>query len=783
MQKLVTVFIFFLCPYLSFSQPTTTTPINLGVGDTLFSIAKLTSFIDDKTWQLGLKDVQNEANFTPMSQDLFKIGGNKPHNLWVKFQLQKETNKDIYLELSTGITDTLYLYAIHPNGKITTQRLGKYFPFSERLIKNNLQVFLVDCGKDELTTYYLNLRSQFPVSIRMRVGTSSAFIEEFHGIDLLHGIFIGIVLIVALFNLFFFIKLRDVFYGCYFVYAILMMCIVLRFDGYLFQYLHPQQPEFNLYGFYFHGLAGVFGIYFSRSFLQTKKYTPLLDKGLIFFLILYILNIGLAAVGLYELNILSIYFVTFSFNLFSIFTGIQVYRKGYSMARFFAAGVVCLTIGVTVFTLYNMGWLESNIWTRNSIYLALSSEAILFFTAIVERFSVLKQEKNDAQEKMIISLKQNESLMKEKNRLLEENAHNRSLELELMQSQLSEYAQKLFKSNEELTDFAHIASHDLRAPIRNIGSFTQLLERRISPQLDARSQEYLEFIKTNVRQSTKLIEDLLNYSKIDKNIGEAQPVDLNDVLYLVNNNLQSFITEKKANIIAKDLPILNGHTSLFVQLFQNLINNGLKYNQSETPTVTVSTEKQNNDLIFKIADNGIGISPQYKEQIFSMFRRLHSAAEYEGSGIGLAFCQRIVATYGGRIWFESIEGQGTTFIFTLPVAIVKMNAKQLKNLTITPVNSNSLKESSPQLTEGGNQKDENLFNNHARSKPFTYPSTAQPILNEINNRREADNRIISEFNLAPNSENAARFTTYDVEKLLRKTTEARFFDKKPPPAF
>jgi signal transduction histidine kinase len=776
MQRINFIFIFFSFNFALFGQQA---PIVIDKDDALFPMAQQTQFKEDKTYLLDIAHIQNVTDFTPMSQEIYKLAGSNPRNIWVKFQMQNQTGKEIYLELSTAITDSIYLYSVNPNNEISTQRAGKYFDFKERLVQNNHQIFVLNGKKDGLNTYYMNMRSQFPVSIRVRMGTHSAFSEEYHSSDLLHGIFIGVVFVVILFNFLFFVTTRESFYIFYVGYAVFILGAVLRFDGYLFEFLHPNFPAFNTFGFYFHGLAGVFGIYFTRGFLKTKIYTPILDKGLLAFLSFYVLNLGLAAVGLYEWNILSVYIITFPFNLFLIFTGIQVYRSGYKIARFFVAGVLCLSVGVTIFSFYNVGILGSNVWTRNMMYIGITFESIMFFMAIVERFSVLRHEKHDVQQRMILSLQQNERLIKERNRLLEEHAESRAIELEIMQTQLTEYAQKLIRSNQELTDFAHIASHDLRAPIRNIGSFAQLLEKRINPQLDVRAKEYLDFIKTNVRQSTKLIEDLLNYSKIDKNIGEAQPVDLNNVLLLVNNNLQSFIAEKKAKIIAKELPILRGHTSLIVQLFQNLINNGLKYNQNEVPTVTISADWVGNDLVFKIADNGIGVLPQYQEQIFGMFRRLHSSAEYEGSGIGLAFCQRIVSTYGGRIWLESEEGKGATFFFTLPKAI----KKEEKTATVLPTQTTAQPAVNiwEKNTEGvENLEPENLLDDYARPKSSPYPTNPQPAFYQHDGRQPVDNRVVPERYAPSNTENAARFVFTDLEKLRRETVEKRFADKQPP---
>jgi signal transduction histidine kinase len=245
--------------------------------------------------------------------------------------------------------------------------------------------------------------------------------------------------------------------------------------------------------------------------------------------------------------------------------------------------------------------------------------------------------------------------------------------------QLKEYAIKLEKSNQELTDFANIASHDMKAPVRNILSFAQLFERRNKDKFDERDAEYFGFIKTNANQCIKLIESLLNYSKADKNIGEPSELDVFDAVVSAQNNLTAIIDERNAMIKIDDLPTIEAHPMLISQLFQNLINNGIKYNQSAQPSIHIWSEiSATEGLVFAVKDNGIGIPEKHKQDVFAMFRRLHSASEYEGSGIGLAFCKRIVETYEGRMWLESEVGVGSTFFFTLPKAKVLAKKKVLE---------------------------------------------------------------------------------------------------------
>jgi light-regulated signal transduction histidine kinase (bacteriophytochrome) len=207
-------------------------------------------------------------------------------------------------------------------------------------------------------------------------------------------------------------------------------------------------------------------------------------------------------------------------------------------------------------------------------------------------------------------------------------------------------------------------------------SFIQLLERRSKEKFDATDLEYFNFIKNNAHHSAQLIEDILNYSKIDKDLGDPKEVDLNKTIFMAEMNLKSIIDDAGAVVTYDVMPYIKGHSALIVQLFQNLIANGLKYNRAAKPTVHVGVSMADEaDVVFSIKDNGIGIAPENHEKIFSMFRRLHTQDEFEGTGIGLAFCTRIVNTYGGQIWLESAEGEGTTFFFTLPKAFPYVEKK------------------------------------------------------------------------------------------------------------
>ena len=254
-----------------------------------------------------------------------------------------------------------------------------------------------------------------------------------------------------------------------------------------------------------------------------------------------------------------------------------------------------------------------------------------------------------------------------------------SHELEESERQLKENAIKLQRSNNDLTDFAHIASHDLKTPIRTIYSFASLIKHHNGKKIDETTQEYLGYILRSSENAQNLIDGLLRYSTVGKDLGEQVKVKMCMIGESACQRIATEIEEKNAEVVLHDMPYIKANPTLISQVLQNLINNGMKYNKSERPKVDIgSFIDKEKGLCFFVRDNGIGIAEKYQANIFNMFTRLHSSSEYEGSGIGLAFCNRVVTTYGGEMWLESIEGEGTTFFFNLPHAYIEQLVSSLE---------------------------------------------------------------------------------------------------------
>jgi PAS domain S-box-containing protein len=237
----------------------------------------------------------------------------------------------------------------------------------------------------------------------------------------------------------------------------------------------------------------------------------------------------------------------------------------------------------------------------------------------------------------------------------------------LAERAIIEQAERLARSNADLQEFAYVTSHDLQEPLRTIATFSELLRRRYSAQLDRQADQYIDLVITAATRMSALIRDSLRFSRLVRQESVAPASVPSDVmLEWAVENLQSRIQECGAVIERGKLPIVNVDKGAMSQVFQNLLSNAIKYRENGAPPrIRIDAETNEKECIFSVADNGIGIPAAYHETIFGLFKRLHVTG-YEGTGIGLALCKRIVENHGGRIWVESEPGKGSVFRFTIP---------------------------------------------------------------------------------------------------------------------
>lgn len=238
------------------------------------------------------------------------------------------------------------------------------------------------------------------------------------------------------------------------------------------------------------------------------------------------------------------------------------------------------------------------------------------------------------------------------------------------EEELLKVTRELQSSNAELEQFARITSHDLQEPLVTISGFVKLLKRRYHGRLDAKADEFIDFAIEGTSRMEKLIRDLLEYSRVGSKKKPYREFALGSLLDQALQNLKSNIDASGAEVKAHDLPSLWVDDTLIIQLFQNLVCNALKFSGNKVPVIEIFSEKREKDWVISVRDNGIGIDPQYADQIFIIFNRLHQENKYRGTGLGLAICKKITERHGGDIWVDSVLGNGSTFSFSLPANVI-----------------------------------------------------------------------------------------------------------------
>ncbi len=242
-------------------------------------------------------------------------------------------------------------------------------------------------------------------------------------------------------------------------------------------------------------------------------------------------------------------------------------------------------------------------------------------------------------------------------------------ELESAETLLEELTDNLEISNRAIEQFAYVSSHDLREPLRMITSFLQLLKKRYDNDLDEDAHDFINYAVEGAKRLDMMLSDLLEFSKIGTQESELKYLHSEGIVEQVLLNLKMLIYDNNADVTYDSLPIIYANEYQMVQLFQNLIGNSIKFHGNEDPKVHISVKKEDNEYVFVVEDNGIGMEKQHLERIFTIFQRLNRRQQYDGSGIGLAISQRIVQEHGGKIWAISNPCRGSTFYFTIPIVL------------------------------------------------------------------------------------------------------------------
>jgi len=300
-----------------------------------------------------------------------------------------------------------------------------------------------------------------------------------------------------------------------------------------------------------------------------------------------------------------------------------------------------------------------------------SAPMVILISVLISRMAGARQKLREANEKLDMRVRERTTELETVNGFLRER-----------EAQLMAQAERLSESNTDLEQFAYFASHDLQEHLRMIAIYAELLQENDRFKVDEESSRCVRVVRDSVRRLEVLVDDLLKYSRaIHDELANVSEVDPNEAVLIATTNLESQIEKEGATVTSIQLPKLVANPGHLIQVFQNLIGNGLKYRGQDPPRIAISATKSEEEWIFSIKDNGIGIAPDYHEKIFIPFKRLHGQ-QYPGSGVGLAICRRIVERHGGRIWVESEPGRGAAFYFSVPTTAARESIEQRSEVTM-----------------------------------------------------------------------------------------------------
>jgi signal transduction histidine kinase len=635
------------------------TVVILGEQTPVIRIDKQIDFYEDKASVLTIGDITSGK-----AADLFKTTNpekllyvNSNSSFWFKFNtlnLEKDQLPSI-LDLPYHQYDSVWLYKVNPDHTYTYELLGDLVPYNSRSFKSNSFSFQLRSTPGQTAEYYVKIRCREVVKFHFTFYDHNAFYQHSLVSALIVGGVLMIFLAMFLYNLFIMIFTGNKGYAYYLVMVASVFGYALVINGVGFHYLWPNQPWFQHVGEYvFSFVANPALILFTKSFLNTRGAYPKTNKRLNILLGIWIL-LPLMIVSLnFSPGILGLVIGSMTMvNAIVILTLVIIaVSQKYEPAVFFLAGTFLSLVALIIYNLMFLGYIELGFTSFYLPQLLIVTDTVLLSIALSENIRRMREEIT-------------RSHIEKRNYLVEINTMKENANIEL-QKQVKERTLELEVVNEELEAFSYSVSHDLKAPLRGIMGFAQLLQRKLGASIGSQENETIGKIVTAANKMNSMIGDLLLLSQVTK--GELKKTSFNPIE--LTEPITQELTRGKRNvpqIVTAPMSDIYGDRNLMQYVFNNLISNAIKYSsKTEHPVVEVGSMKSGDQTVFYVKDNGAGFDMKYVDKLFQPFHRLHSSSEFEGSGIGLSIVKRIVDRHGGKVWAEAEPDKGATFFFTVP---------------------------------------------------------------------------------------------------------------------
>ncbi|MCM3110830.1 ATP-binding protein [Lederbergia lenta] len=624
-------------------------------------------FVDSELFLL--EDTQKQWTIEDVSSELFnkEFIRNKDHMpnfgytksaYWARFEVFNQSpKKEWLLEISYPPLNQIELYSINGEGKFEERKMGGIYPFHDRELLHRNFVYELDIKPNELAIFYLRFETEGAMQLPLTIWKSSAFIEKTQMEFILLGLFYGITIAMALYNLFLFISLRHI---SYLYYVFVIVCSIfsnLSLNGMSYQYIWPESPWWNLRSIVFFVMLGsIFSLLFARSFLDIKNKLPKFNK-------IYNWLIGFNSLIIILLffsysTALNLMVINMTLMLVVIITSAyQCLRKGVRQARYFFLAWVIFLVGVLITVLADSALLPLTNGTKYAAQIAGAIEVILLSFALADKINIMRKEKESAERAAI---------------------ENQKLAVD-----------NLRKSDELKEEFLAITSHELRTPLYGIIGISEGLRAGAAGKITSDMDNQLSLIVTSGKRLTNLVNDMLDLSKLNHNALDIQskPLCLSQLVDVILIVFRSFVKDKQlklVNNIAANLPDVYADENRLKQILFNLVGNAINY--TESGEIILSAKQVKGKMIISVSDTGKGIPESQLTTIFEPFRQGDNSISRNvgGTGIGLTITKRLVELHGGKIEVKSQLGRGSIFNFSLPISKQNNHAEEVATLINEP---------------------------------------------------------------------------------------------------
>ncbi|MGJ1365710.1 sensor histidine kinase [Sphingobacterium spiritivorum] len=666
---------------------------------------------------VSFAEIRASKDFKALDSEVPNLGIS-PSDIWLRLPVTNQGHAtDLLLEIAYPLLDEVELFMPSASGEYHSIKLGEHLIFSKRQYKIPNYVFDIHLSENSSQVFYLRINSTEQIILPVHISNELGFVSQVNRDNLVSGIYIGIVFIMAIYNLFLFFSVRERGYLYYVLYVLFAGITQMGIKGYSFQYLWPDWPSFATKGPIIFGcLSGLSALLFAYTFLQLKKNAPHARRFFCVFIVLFTISLFMVIFGWEQRAFLCMQLVTGVASLYVLYISYRVMINGFRPARYFVFGWTILLLGSVVFLLKDYGLLEYDDFTSNAVQLASVIEMALLSFGLAYSINILKEEKEVSQARELAISLEKERLIREQNIVLEQKVEERTLELTQSNESLQTTLTHLKETQSQLVEAEKMASlgqltagvaHEINNPINFVTSNVAPLKRDIKmiwemvdeverlaladdlsnsekrAQIKAYKQELdVDYLKTEVdfllkgmhdgaHRTAEIVKSLRIFSRVDEDT--LKFADINEGLESTMVILNSLIREgvEVENSYA-DLPKIECHAGKLNQVFLNILTNALyainkKFDNKAGGKLKIETGiyEDKSFIYIKIADNGIGIPKEIREKIFEPFFTTKDVGE--GTGLGMSIAYNTIAKHHGKILVESEVGEGTIFTLILPI--------------------------------------------------------------------------------------------------------------------